>query len=135
MISDSVQAFNDRVAASPELQAKLRAVTSPAEFLHVAEAEGLDLTGADLQTIAQQAYQQWIDRLPPKLARFFSQVHDTKTLNDQLKICQSSAEVIALAHRCDVQLTEDELRQAATLAEAIPSFSFEKIWFRNLGLI
>lgn len=74
MLSKSVQAFNNRVAASPELQIKLRAITSPIDFL-------------------------------------------------------------SLAQECSIQISEDELQQAVLLAEAIPGFSFEKLWFRGLGLL
>jgi predicted ribosomally synthesized peptide with nif11-like leader len=58
MLSNSVQAFNDKLAASPALQTKLRSITSPLEFLALAKSEGLDLTGQDFQILAQQAYQQ-----------------------------------------------------------------------------
>ena len=44
MLSESVQAFNDKVAASPELRAQLRAVTNPMEFLALAKTEGFDPT-------------------------------------------------------------------------------------------
>jgi hypothetical protein len=30
---------------------------------------------------------------------------------------------------------DDDLQQAALVAETIPGFSFEKLWFRGLGLI
>jgi predicted ribosomally synthesized peptide with nif11-like leader len=135
MLAESVQAFNDRVAASPELQTKLRAVTSPMAFLALAKAEGLDLTGQDFQAMVQQAYQQWIERLDPKLSGFFSRVHSEKELDEQLKACRSNADIIALAQQCGVELSEDDLQRAATVAESIPGFSFEKLWFRGLGLI
>jgi predicted ribosomally synthesized peptide with nif11-like leader len=135
MLSTSVQAFNDRVAASPELQTKLRAVTSPIDFLALAKSEGLDLSGQDFQMVVQQVYQQWLGQLDPKMSEFFSQVHSTKELDDYLKACQSSTDVISLAQECGVILSESDLQQAATVAEAIPGFSFEKLWFRGLGLI
>ena len=135
MLSKSVQAFNDKVAASPELQTKLRAVTSPMDFLALAKAEGMELSGQDFQTIVQQAYQQWIAQLDPKLSSFFSQVRSQKELDNQLKACQSSTDAIALAQQCGVKLSEDDLQQAAMKAETIPGFSFEKLWFRGLGLI
>jgi predicted ribosomally synthesized peptide with nif11-like leader len=134
MLSKSVQAFNDRVAASPELQTKLRAVTSPIDFLSLAKAEGLDLNGEDFQSMVQQAYQQWCETLDPKMSDFFRRVHYDNELDNQLRICRSSKDVIALAQTCSIQLSEAELQQAAILAEAIPGFSFEKLWFRALGL-
>jgi predicted ribosomally synthesized peptide with nif11-like leader len=135
MLSTSVQAFNDRVAASLELQTQLRAVTSPIDFLALAKSEGLDLSGEDFQMVVQQAYQQWLEGLAPKMREFFSQVHNNKELDDKLKTCQSSTDVIALAQQCGVELSKDDLQQAATVAEAIPGFSFEKLWFRGLGSI
>jgi predicted ribosomally synthesized peptide with nif11-like leader len=135
MLSESIQAFNDKVAANPALQTKLRAITSPLEFLALAKSEGLDLTGQDFQTLVQQAYQQWIDRLDPKMSAFFSQIHEQKELDDKLKACRSSHDAIILAQECGVKLLEDDLQQAAIVAEGIPGFSFEKLWFRGLGLI
>ena len=135
MLPNSVQAFNDRVAADLALQTKLRAITSPVEFLALAKSEGLDLSGQDFQILAQQAYQQWIGQLDLKMSSFFSQIHDRKALDDRLKIYQSSRDVIELAQECGVALAEDDLKQAAIVAETIPGFSFEKLWFRGLGLI
>ena len=89
MLSNSVQAFNNKVADSPTLQTKLRSITSPLDFLALAKSEGLDLTGQDFQILAQQAYQQWIDRLDPKMSDFFSQIHGKKELDDRLKVCPS----------------------------------------------
>lgn len=135
MLPESVRAFNNRVAASPELQAKLRAVTSPMDFLLLAKAEGLNLSSQDFQAIAQDAYQQWIRELPPKMSEFFSRVRGERALDRQLKACQSSADAVALAQQCGVQISEGELKQAAMVAESLPGFSFEKLWFRGLGLI
>jgi predicted ribosomally synthesized peptide with nif11-like leader len=134
MSPESLQAFHDKVAASSEIRTKLDAVTSPIDFLAFAKAEGYDLTIQDVQMLAEQAYQQWIERLDLKTSQFFRQVHDDKALNDQLKHCQSSMEAIALAHQCDIALSEDDLRQAAAIAESIVGFSFEKLWFRQLGI-
>ena len=135
MLSNSVQAFNDKVAADPALQTKLRSITSPMDFLALAKSEGLDLTGEDFQILVQQAYQQWIDKLEPKMSGFFSQIHGEKELDNRLKVCQSSHDVIELAQECGVNLSENDLQRAAMVAEAIPGFSFEKLWFRGLGLI
>jgi hypothetical protein len=135
MLSESIQAFNDRVAASPELQIELRALTSPMEFLALAKSVGLDLTGQDFQFLAQQAYQQWIEELDPQLSSFFSYVRERKELDERLKVCQSSNDAIELAHECGFEMSKDDLQRAAMVAESIPGFSFEKLWFRGLGLI
>jgi predicted ribosomally synthesized peptide with nif11-like leader len=105
------------------------------DFLSLAKEEGLDLSGQDFQIVVQQAYQQWIEKLDPKMSDFFRRVHNEKELDDKLKVCRSSNDVIALAQECGVQLAEDELQQAAMMAETIPGFSFEKLWFRGLGLL
>jgi predicted ribosomally synthesized peptide with nif11-like leader len=135
MLSKSVRAFNDKVAANPELQTKLRAITSPLDFLSLAKSEGLDLNGQDFQILVQQAYQQWIEQLDPKMSGFFRQVHGEKDLDDRLKACQSINDVVELATECGVLLSENDLQQAAMVAEGISGFSFEKLWFRGLGLI
>lgn len=135
MLSHSAQAFNDKVATSPELQTKLRTITSPIDFLALAKAEGFDLDFSDLQAIAQEAFQDWLKQLPPKTSEFFHTVRNDPTLDSQLKTCQSPAEAIALAERCGIELTENDLKQAAIAAESINGFSFEKLWFRGLGLL
>jgi predicted ribosomally synthesized peptide with nif11-like leader len=135
MLPTPVQAFNDRVAASLALQARIHAIRSPMEFLALAKAEGFDLSGQDFQMMVQQAYQQWCETLDPKMSDFFRRVHNEKALDDQLKGCQSIDEAIALAQQCGIQLSTEELQQAALLAEAILGFSFEKLWFRGLGLL
>jgi predicted ribosomally synthesized peptide with nif11-like leader len=135
MLSKSIQAFNDKLAADSALQTKFRALTSPLEFLALAKSEGLDLTGQDFQTLVQQAYQQWIDRLDPKMSAFFSQIHEKRELDDKLKACRSSHDVIILAQAYGVKLSGDDLQRSAMVAENIPGFSFEKVWFRGLGLI
>jgi predicted ribosomally synthesized peptide with nif11-like leader len=135
MLSNSVQAFNDKVATSPALQTKLRSITTPLDFLALAKSEGLDLSGEDFQILVQQAYQQWIEKLDPKMSGLFSQIHGEKELDNRLRVCQSSHDVIELAQECGVNLSEDNLQRGAMVAEAIPGFSFEKLWFRGLGLI
>lgn len=132
MSAESVQAFMAKVASSPELQAQLRAARSPQDCLMMADAAGFELTGQDLSALAQQAYHQWLERLEPKLREFFTQVRHTPDLDRQLKACQSSAEVIALGQQCAVVLSKAELQRAAAAANAVPGFSFEKLWFQGL---
>ena len=69
------------------------------------------------------------------MSRSFSKMHETKALGDRLKTCGSVAEVIALGRGCSFELSEDDLDRAAAAAEAVPGFSFEKLWFRGLGII
>jgi predicted ribosomally synthesized peptide with nif11-like leader len=133
MRSESVLTFNERLAASPELQLQLEVVSSPSDFLALAKSAGFDLSGEDFQMMVQQAYQQWLAQLDPKLREFFSQVRNTKELDDRLKYCRSSTDAIALARECGIELSAEDLNQAALVAESIPGFSFEKLWFRGLS--
>ena len=135
MLSDCARAFNEKIATSPELQTKLQNISSPIDVLTLAKAEGFDLDFPDLQAIAQDAFERWLERLPPKTREFFRTVHHDKTLNSQVKTCQSSADAIALAQQCGIYLTEDDLKQAAIAAESVNGFSFEKLWFRKLDLL
>jgi len=86
---------------------------------------------------------RWLEQLLAKTCEFFRPVHNDKTLNSHLKTCQSPAEAIASARQRGIQLTENDLKQAAvrqhsqseTTAESVKGFSFEKRWFRGLGLL
>jgi predicted ribosomally synthesized peptide with nif11-like leader len=60
MSVSNAQAFNLRVEQSPELQAQLEQIRLPIELMNLARSEGLELTGEDLQEIAQTAYQAWV---------------------------------------------------------------------------
>lgn len=131
----SWQAFNAKVAESLELQARIRSMTSPMELLTLAREQGIELTGADLSAIAQQAYRQWIAGLDDQARRFFELVHANPELNQALQQCQTSEAAVALSQTCGVKLTLAELQQAAIAANAIVGFSFEKLWFRSLGLL
>jgi predicted ribosomally synthesized peptide with nif11-like leader len=135
MLSHSSKAFNEKIGTSSELQAKIQNISSPIDFLTLAKAEGFDLDFPDLQAIAQEAFEQWLERLPPKTHEFFRTVHNDKTLDNPFKTCQSSAEAIAIAEQCGIQLTEEDLKQAAIAAEYVNGFSFEKLWFRRLDLL
>jgi predicted ribosomally synthesized peptide with nif11-like leader len=131
----SWQAFNAKVAESLELREKLKSITSPVELFGLAKEQGLELTGEDLQAIAQNAYQQWLSSLEGQVRAFFAKVHTDPELNQQLKQCQTTADAIALAKACAIELTTADLSQAAIAAEAVAGFSFEKLWFKKLGLI
>lgn len=131
----SVAAFNAKVAASAELQARLRAITSPMELVSFAREQGVELTSADLQAIAQTAYQQWINHLNPAIRPFFEQAQVMPELNAQLKQCQTPADAIGLAQSNGFDLTIADLQYAADAAAVIPGFSFEKLWFRTMGLL
>ncbi|MBW4552896.1 MAG: Nif11-like leader peptide family natural product precursor [Aphanocapsa sp. GSE-SYN-MK-11-07L] len=130
----SWQTFNAKLAESPELQARLEAISSPVELFALAKTEGDELTAEDMQAIAQNAYQEWLASLEGQVRDFFTTAQTDPALNQQLKQCSTPAAAIALAKTCDLELTEADLRQAAAAAGAIAGFSFEKLWFRQLGL-
>ncbi|MGB7417497.1 MAG: Nif11-like leader peptide family natural product precursor, partial [Thermosynechococcaceae cyanobacterium] len=62
-------------------------------------------------------------------------IHDNESLNKQHIACQSPADVLMLAEEYGFALTEADLQQAAQVAAAQESFSFEKLWFQSLKMI
>jgi Nif11 domain len=135
MSLSNAQAFNLRVEQSLELQAGLEQIRSPIELMNLARAAGLELTGADLQEIAQTAYQTWVVTLDLPMRSFFELAQQSEEINRELKQCQTPADALDLATRNGFNLTSIDFQQAATAATAITGFSFEKLWFRNLGLL
>jgi Nif11 domain len=135
MSLSNAQAFNLRVERSLELQAQLEQIRSPIELMNLARAEGMELTGEDMREIAQTAYQAWVVTLDRPMRSFFELAQQSEELNQKLKQCQTPADALDLATRYGFNLTEIDLQQAATAAAVIPGFSFEKLWFRNLGLL
>lgn len=135
MSSQTAAAFNAKLMGSPVLLDQIQTVSSPMELITFARVQGFELTTEDLQAIAQQAYQQWLNQLPLPLRSFFEQAHTHPELNSALKTCQSAADVIALIHTWGLQVTPADLEQAARAATAVAGFSFERLWFRRLGMI
>ncbi len=134
MSSRSLEEFNAKIAASAELQERVRTVQSPFELITLAQEQGLELTRDDLQEIARTAYQQWIILLDGQTRAFFEQADLLPDLNQKLKQCQSPEAAIDLAREYGFDLTISDLQQAAAAAQTIAGFSFEKLWFKNLGL-
>ncbi|MGF1604441.1 MAG: Nif11-like leader peptide family natural product precursor [Thermosynechococcaceae cyanobacterium] len=135
MLSQTVQDFSQRIAASPELQARIRGMTSVGEFMGLSQELGFQLTGDDFKRLTQQVYQQWLSQLPSHSRPFFELLHDNESLNKRHVACRSSADVIALATEHGFALTEADLQQAAQAAAAQEGFSFEKLWFQSLQMI
>ncbi len=134
MSSRSLQEFNARIAASTELQERPNTIQSPGELMALAQEQGLELTPEDFREIAQAAFQHWITLLDGTTRAFFEQAQSLPDLNQKLKQCQSPETAIALAREYGFELTITDLQQAAISAQTIPGFSFEKLWFKNLGL-
>ena len=135
MSLSNAQAFNHRVEQSLELRSRLEQIRSPIELMNLARAEGLELTGEDIREIAQTAYQAWVVTLDRLMRSFFEQAQQSEELNQKLKQCQTLTDAIDLATSDGFNLTSIDFQQAATAAAAITGFSFEKLWFRNLGLL
>jgi hypothetical protein len=135
MPSQTVQSFSRQIASSPELKARIRAMTSVGEFMSLAHELGCPLTGEDLTHLAQQAYQQWLAELPSHSRLFFEQLHDHESINKQHLTCQSMADVIRLAEEYGFTLTEADVQQAAQAAAGQAGFSFEKLWFQSLKML
>ena len=133
MTSANVRAFDRLIAASPALQAQLEQIRDPIELITLAKAEGVELTGEDMREIAQTAYHAWVATLVPPVRSFYELAQESAELNNELKQCRSLSDAIDLASRNGFTLTAIDFQQAATAAAAIPGFSFEKLWFRNLG--
>lgn len=134
MQTQMAQDFSHQIDASSELQARIRAMTSVGELMALANELGFQLSGEDLQSLAQQAYQQWLAKLSPRTRPFFEHLHDNEAANNQHQACRSPEDVIALATQHGFELTLADLQQAAR-ASVQEGFSFEKLWFQNLGLL
>ncbi|AFY92330.1 Nif11-like leader peptide family natural product precursor [Chamaesiphon minutus] len=135
MSLSNARSFDRLVKDSPALQSQIEQMRSPIELIALARAEGVELTMEDMREIAQTAYHAWVITLDPPMRSFFELAQQSEELNQELKQCQSLPAAIDLANRNGFALAADDFQQAAIAAAAIPGFSFEKLWFRNLGLL
>ena len=133
MLSQSVQAFQARVAASPDVQKQLDSIKSLVDLISIASEQGIELTPGDFQVLAQLAYEQFIFGLNGSIRLFFEQAQSSPELNQKIKQCQTPEEAIALGQEYGFNFTQLDLEKAAEVAKAIVGFSFEKLWLRNLG--
>jgi Nif11 domain len=135
MSLSKVGSFELLVANSPELNSRLAQIRSPLELIAIAQEQGVELTWEDVREIAQTAYHNWVIALDLPVRNFFERAQQSVEIDRELKQCQSPADAIDLASRNGFSISASDLQQAATAAAAIPGFSFEKLWFRNLGLL
>lgn len=135
MQTQTVKEFSQKIADSPELQARIRTMTSVGELMACTHELGFQFTGDDLKSLAQQAYQQWLANLKPLSRPFFERLHADEALNREHQACQSPDDVLALATKHGFKLTQADLQQAAQAAADQDGFSFEKLWFQGLGMI
>jgi predicted ribosomally synthesized peptide with nif11-like leader len=134
MFSAAVEDFNQKFGQSAELRLKISQIESVLELMVLLQEWGCNLTALEMIALAQQAYQTWLASLSPTVQPFFVEVHENKTMNQAIETCHHSKEVITLAESHGFQLSEADLQAAATAAAQIEGFSFEKLWFRRLGL-
>jgi len=135
MSSQALQKFKDQISQSTDLQEKIDLVQSPVDLILLAKAIGIELTNDDLKEIAQTAFHQWVSQLSGAIQNFFETAQNNQELNQRLRQCQSSSDVVALAKEYQFEFSEVDLQRAATLSQELEGFSFEKLWFKQLGLI
>lgn len=135
MVSKIAQKFNQHIAKSIDLQRQLRSIKSPFELIQIAKQEGFELNSQDLKELAQIAYQKWLANLHPQTRLFFEKVHFNPELDQKLHQCKSIDDLMNLAAQCGWQINYLQIEQAAQVAKSISGFSFEKIFFQNLGII
>jgi len=135
MSSQALQKFKDQISQSTDLQEKIDLVQSPVDLIFLAKAIGIELTNDDLKGIAQTAFHQWVSQLSGAIQNFFETAQNNQELNQRLRQCQSSSDVVALAKEYQFEFSEVDLQRAATLSQELEGFSFEKLWFKQLGVI
>lgn len=135
MASPAIQDFNQKFAQSPELQQQIAAVESVPQLMAVLQVWECNLTGPEIVTLAQAAYQCWLDALDPGIQPFFVEAHNNKTINQSIEQCKNPEDVVVLAANHGFQLTVADLERAAIAASQVEGFSFEKLWFKGLGLM
>jgi 2-succinyl-5-enolpyruvyl-6-hydroxy-3-cyclohexene-1-carboxylate synthase len=129
------RSFSQHIQQSPELQKRLDRISSPLELMTIAKEEGFELMSEDIQEIAQTAYQQWLQNIDSPSQDFFDAAYRSPELNERLKQCNTPLEAIELANSYGFNLSAIDFQTAATIAAEIPGFSFEKLWFRKIGLL
>ncbi len=135
MSSPAIQDFNQKFSQFPEFRQKIADTSSVPELMTVLQEWGCQLTGPQIVTLAQQAYQDWLAFLSPTAQRFFVESHENETLNKAIETCKSPEDVMALAKTHGFSLSKADLQTAAIAAAKIEGFSFEKLWFKQLGLL
>jgi len=135
MSSQALQEFKVQISQSVNLQEKIDLIQSPVELILLAKTIGLELTNDDLKEIAQTAFHQWVSQLSGSIQNFFETAKNNQELNQRVRQCKSSTDVITLAKEYQFAFSEADLQQAAALSQKLEGFSFEKLWFKELGLI
>lgn len=134
MLSPAIQDFNQKFAQSSELRQKISQVDSLPQLIELLKQWDCNLSGPDLISLAQGAYQRWLDTLKPNLKAFFIKAHENKALNQAIETCKNTNDAVVLADAHGFKISEIDLQDAATAAHQIEGFSFEKLWFQGIGL-
>lgn len=133
MFSPSIEAFNQKFAQSLELRQQITEVESVPQLIALLKEWDCNLTGQEITSLAQQAYETWLASLDPTVQPFFIEAHENKTLNLAIETCKNPNDVILLANAHGFTLSELDLQTAAKIADQFEGFSFEKLWFKSLG--
>ena len=133
-MSKPIDAFHQKFAESSEFRKQIRKVESLPQFLAILEEWGCELSGPEIVNLAQTAFQKWISKLESDVQSFFQEAHTNHTLNRAIESCRNIQDAVELANRHGFHLSEIDLIHAAAEAHKIDGFSFEKLWFRSLGL-
>lgn len=131
----AIQDFHQKFAHSAQLRQQIRSVKSLSEMMVLLQSWDIDLTWDELQTLAQASFETWLASLTPITQAFFLQARQDKALNIAIESCKAADDVVRLARSYGYHFTETDLEEAAQLANQIKGFSFEKIWFKHLGLL
>ena len=135
MSSPTIQDFNQKFVQSAELRQKISKVESVPQMMTLLQYWECSLSVPELITLAQKSYQTWLASLSSTVRPFFVEAHDNKTLNKAIETCNTPDDVVILAKSYGFQLSESDLQSAAAAAAKIEGFSFEKVWFKGLGLL
>ncbi|MFZ9736709.1 MAG: Nif11-like leader peptide family natural product precursor [Prochlorotrichaceae cyanobacterium] len=131
----AIQDFHQKFAHSADLRRQIKAVKSLPEMMALLQSWDIHLTRDELQTLAQNSFETWLASLNPLTQAFFLQARQDKALNIAVESCKAANDVVRLARSYGYHLTETDLAEAAQAANQIQGFSFEKIWFKHLGLL
>ncbi len=135
MLSKTIEEFNEYISDSPTLQKKLRSIKIPPDFINIAKQEGFEITLEDFKALAQHNYQEWKKNIDSPSRIFFEKVHLSPELNQELHECYYADDIINLSHKYNCSITLSNLQSAIDVAKSIKGFSFEKLFFQNLGMI
>lgn len=93
----AIEIFQQTFAQSPAFRASIRSVGSVPELIALLQSRQIHLTGEELQSLAQRAFETWVATLSPVPQAFFVQARQDPTLNKAIETCRTLQDVITLA--------------------------------------